>query len=220
MNIERIRKKLSHLKEITGGSYIDCGYMYDEVALLVYSLIKFYKPNVIIQTGHLWGKSALIGLEALTDGFTQTISNGFETEDQLSDVKYNKFVKNHKPEQVNPIFISIDPIFPVMAAKYKDGIEFLREQYPAFQFIKDSSHNALPKLEINSDRVLCIVDGDHTFGGCLQDLQNMNRFNPLLQIVDDTLFLDDCGDACLTFAKQQNKEATFFDLYNGICIIK
>ena len=43
--------------------------MCDEVAFLLYSMVKFTRPDVVVQMGHLWGKSALMVLEAMSDGF-------------------------------------------------------------------------------------------------------------------------------------------------------
>jgi hypothetical protein len=39
--------------------------MVDETCWLLHGLIRFYRPSLVIQTGHLWGKSALVVLEAL-----------------------------------------------------------------------------------------------------------------------------------------------------------
>ena len=66
--MEKLRKNLSRLKEITKASD-RTGWMNDDVSFFLYSLIKFYKPSLVLQIGHLWGKSACVALEALNDNF-------------------------------------------------------------------------------------------------------------------------------------------------------
>ena len=58
--------KVGILRQTTGGS-IGTGWMHDEVCWLLHGLIRFYRPTLVIQTGHLWGKSALVVLDALDD---------------------------------------------------------------------------------------------------------------------------------------------------------
>lgn len=47
------------LKSITGSSP-SVGWLCDGVSFLLYGLVKFYRPQLVVQTGHLWGKSAAV----------------------------------------------------------------------------------------------------------------------------------------------------------------
>ena len=89
MNVDRIRKNLENLKMITGASD-RTGWMIDDVSAYVYSMVKFYKPDLVLQIGHLWGKSACIVLEALTDDFL-TEENTFESGQLSGDKKFYEF---------------------------------------------------------------------------------------------------------------------------------
>ena len=61
-----LAQKVGILRKTTGGS-IGTGWMHDEVCWLLHGLIRFYRPSLVIQTGHLWGKSALVVLDALEE---------------------------------------------------------------------------------------------------------------------------------------------------------
>jgi hypothetical protein len=154
---------VQRLKQVTGASK-SCGWMYDEVAFLLYSMVKFYKPDLVIQTGHLWGKSACVVLEALTDGFLSD-RGGLEVTPQNSDQKFSTFVREHSPRpSPSARMISIDPWPHLMdvAAAY-DGVELLKRLYPGrFEFHKMKSGAFFEQFKENlaGQRVLGIVDGD------------------------------------------------------------
>ena len=213
---------VERLKRVTGASK-SCGWMFDEVAFLLYSLVKFYKPEVVIQTGHLWGKSACVVLEALTDGFLAE-RGGLETVEQNADKKFATFVKEHSPRpSAAPRMISIDPWPHLMdvAAPY-DGIELLKQLHPGrFEFHKMKSGDFFQqfKEDLRGQRVMGIVDGDHTPEGCLLDLENFARLNCMLILVDDTLWLPELKTTTETFAAKHGYNFLNLDLYNGVGVL-
>ncbi|XOB41508.1 MAG: hypothetical protein ACKKMS_02175 [Candidatus Nealsonbacteria bacterium] len=88
-------KRIRELRKISGGS-LNCGWMCDEIVFLLYSLVKVYKPELVIQTGHLWGKSICIVLDALTNGFLMG-DYSIEDREQNGDLKFLEFLKKNKP---------------------------------------------------------------------------------------------------------------------------
>ena len=77
-------QKVGILRKTTGGS-IGTGWMHDEVCWLLHGLIRFYRPSLVIQTGHLWGKSALVVLDALEE---HPLDRG-----GMGDASYAEFVR-------------------------------------------------------------------------------------------------------------------------------
>ena len=120
MELPRLQKRLTKLKKITGASD-RTGWMVDEVSLVVYSLIKFYKPSLVLQIGHLWGKSALVSLEALTDGFLMD-GERIEKGALSGDKKFLSFVKIKWPKNTKGKLLSVDA-FPY--CNLKKSITFL-----------------------------------------------------------------------------------------------
>jgi hypothetical protein len=221
--IDSLATNVERLKRITGASK-GCGWMYDEVAFLVYSLVKFYKPDLVIQTGHLWGKSACVILEALTDGFLAE-RGGLEVEPQDSDHKFSTFVREHSPQH-NPKsrMISIDPWPHLM--KVDDpygGIELLTKLYPGrFEFHKMKSGEFFAnhfKEDVSHLRLMGIVDGDHTPEGCLLDLENFGKLKAQVILVDDTNWLPELKPVTKKFADDAGYAFMNFEPYNGVAIL-
>lgn len=219
--IVRLRERVNLLREITGGSR-SCGWMFDETAFLLYGLVKFYKPQLVIQTGHLWGKSALFVLEALNDGlFTH---NFLEEKEQSADARFTRFVISHKPLVYSSQFISIDPN-PIDVPDWRKGIEQLRDWYDNFAFYEMTSdeffHENQEWLRSKSSgsRIMGIVDGDHSPQGCLNDLDNLGELNAGLIIVDDTIWLPQLGKVAKQFASSRGYQFLDFAFYNGVAIL-
>jgi hypothetical protein len=211
---------VERLKRVTGGGSKSCGWMFDEVAFLLYSLVKFYKPDLVIQTGHLWGKSACVVLEALTDGFLAG-RGGLEEVAQNADKKFATFVREHSPiSSAAPRMFSIDPWPHLMDIESAyDGVEMLKRQYPGqFEFFKMKSGQFFEefKQDISGLRLMGIVDGDHTPEGCLLDLKHFARLNAEAIVVDDTNWLPELKEVTVNFAREANYTLMNFDLYNGV----
>ncbi len=118
--------RLETLKSITGAS-TGCGWMVDDVAFLLYSLVKFYKPELVIQTGHLWGKSMFMVLEALTDGFLE--SSPIESSPVNADKVFSDFTASRSPRFGGKRAISMDPE-PMGVPHPVEGIDYLKKCYP------------------------------------------------------------------------------------------
>jgi cephalosporin hydroxylase len=219
--LPRLSKRINLLREITGGSQ-SCGWMFDELAFLMYGLVKFYKPKLVIQTGHLWGKSALVILEALNDDLF--VNTFLEEKEQNADPQFTKFVMTHKPLLSNSKFISIDPC-PLDVPKSDKGIEQLGNWYSNFAFYKMTSdcffRENLERLqsEFAESRVMGIVDGDHTAQGCFNDLENLFSLKAGLIVVDDTIWLPQLSLVAKNFASKREYHLLNLPFYNGIAIL-
>jgi|GEM_PF-1907791 len=218
--VQRVRT----LREMTGGS-LNCGWMCDEQAFLLYSLAKFYKPEVILQTGHLWGKSALVLTEAIHDGFLMGESS-IEPDIQNNHEKFSAFIKKNSPKRpLSYEFISIDPL-PRNVPHYREGVEYIRELHPNFTFhqlMSDEYFARVKRGELPSPkgkRIMGIVDGDHSYMGCLSDLKNMHALGVDLIIVDDTSWIPFLRRACATFARRNGYTFTNLPYYNGVGILR
>ena len=221
--VTALAASVERLKRVTGASK-SCGWMFDEVAFLVYALVKFHKPELVIQTGHLWGKSACVVLEALTDGFLGE-RGGLEQTPQDADRKFATFVREHSPRQTSPPrVISVDPWPHLMdvAAPY-DGVELLKRHYPGrFEFFKMKSGQFFEEFteDVSNLRVMGIVDGDHTPEGCLLDLKHFGRLRCGLILVDDTNWLPELRRVTESFAGEYGYDFLNLNLYNGLGVLQ
>jgi cephalosporin hydroxylase len=197
--------------------------MYDEQGLLIYSLVKYIKPEVVIQTGHLWGKSACFILEALSD----EILNAFVFEkSQESDKDYTGFVDRHRPtKQTAAKFISIDPFRSPerhTPPRWKEGVELLKEKYgDGFEFYHQTSDAFFNenREKYKGKHLLAVVDGDHSPAGLRRDLDNLDEMECKYIVVDDVLFLPHLGRVCEEFADQKGFAYAPINLYNGLGLL-
>jgi len=217
----RFPEAVSELRTLTGGS-LNCGWMYDEVAFFLYSLVKFYKPALIVQTGHLWGKSSCMMLEAITDGFLTNLAH-IEDKEQNADVAYSRFVQGNTPKpDSEPKVISVDP-GPFGVPHSARGIEYLQSRYKGiFEFHEILSaeffreHARKLRTQFRGRRVLGVVDGDHTAYGCIQDLMAMHDLGADLIFLDDVAWLPHLGNIGKTFARKYKYDLLYLPFYNGI----
>ena len=215
------------LRKITGGS-LSTGWMRDEVAFILYAFVKWFKPELVIQTGHLWGKSAIIATEALYDGFLTGGATGLtiENEPQEGDKKAADFTAINSPRPaLAPKFISIDP-HPKNVPQAEAGIRYLKSLYgDSFEFHQMSSFDffqtrtAQLQKDFHGTRILGIVDGDHSWAGCMADLTHLAKLGAQLIFVDDTLWLPHLGRAAREFARRENYNLLDLSLYNGIGVL-
>ncbi len=223
MDIPRFKKRLAKLKEITKASD-RTGWMVDEVAFHIYSLVKFYKPSLIIQIGHLWGKSALFLLEALTDGF---LMDGERIEEGVlsGDKKFLSFVKTQWPKVKSGKLISVDA-FPY--GDWKQGIAYLEKLYGKnrFEFVVEKSDNFFEnrsdaiKKKYYGKTILGVVDGDHSYNACLNDLIGMAKLDASHIIVDDLKWIPHIQKACNDFVHAHPEYyLSIFLVYNGLAVL-
>jgi hypothetical protein len=198
--------------------------MYDEVALLLYSLIKFYQPELIIQIGHLWGKSAMIALEGINDGFLGE-GSGIDDQEQNADKAFSNFVLEHRPvPNAKAKLLSIDPA-PLAVPNSAAGIDYLRQLHLNFEFHQMLSskffeeNSETIKSNHANQRIMGIVDGDHTWEGCLEDLENLAALNAQMILVDDTIWLPYLGRVARAFARRHGYDVLNLSLHNGVTLL-
>lgn len=223
MNIPRLRKRLAKLKEITKASD-RTGWMIDELAFLLYALVKFYKPNLVIQIGHLWGKSAVFLLEALTDGFLMDRER-IEEGTLSGDKKFLSYVKSRWPKVRRGKLISVDA-FPY--GNWKQGIAYLEGDYGKnrFEFVVEKSakffedRGDVIRKKYSGKTILGVVDGDHSYESCMNDLVSMAKLDAVHIIVDDLMWLPHIRKVCIEFVRTHPAYTlSTFLAYNGLAIL-
>lgn len=216
-------KHIRELRERTGAS-TSIGWMYDEPAFLLYALVKWYKPELVIQTGHLWGKSAMVVLAALRDGFLMSEEGMLEPE-QEADKTLRGFVAVNRPEPPSrPKVISIDPQ-PKGVPNSDAGVRYLKEYDPDFEFHQMKSSEFFGKhaerlgREFQGRRIMGIVDGDHTWEGAMTDLEELSRIGAGLIIFDDMTWLPHLRRAAGEFARRRRYEFLNLPFFTGMGIL-
>lgn len=209
---------VAELKRITGGS-LECGWMCDEVADFVASLVRFYKPELVIQTGHLWGKSAAVILEALTSESGHDPVEG--------DKLFAQFVADRRPVANGKLIsklISIDPN-PMGVPNWRAGVEFLKERFPnRFIFHNTTSTDffSWPRpltLVGMKQRLMGLVDGDHTDDGCAADIHALADRGAGVIIVDDVLWIPSLAKVARGIATRRGYDYQQHSIYNGIAVL-
>jgi cephalosporin hydroxylase len=172
-----IQQRITELRKVSGGSS-NVGWMHDEVCWLLFGLIRFYRPSLVIQTGHLWGKSALVALEALRNEF-------LDPDRTMGDPQYAEFVERHSPMRVKGRLLSIDP------QPNEASVKWLKERYPNFAFYAGSSQQYFQNGQKHpiKGRLFGIVDGDHTEQGAFSDLKSLAKLGAGMILLDDTSWI-------------------------------
>lgn len=201
---------IKELKQVTGGSD-RAGWMCDGVCSLLYALVQFYRPELVIQTGHLWGKSALVILMALTDPLLAS-----EPEcDRGTDENPRKYELEHFPLPCRGKLISIDPVLD------DSGVKWLRAHYDNVEIERIRSqewfdqHASLYK----GLRVMGVVDGDHEPEPCRADLEGLAIMQAGLIFVDDTSLIQHIERVAREFAAVHNYGFVNLPWYNGVGIL-
>lgn len=217
---EKLSKNINYIKNVMNASD-RTGWIVDDVAFFLYSMIKFYKPDLVIQIGHLWGKSSVVVCEAMSDGF---LHDNFIERGKLSgDEKFFDFVTKNKPEKKEKInFISIDA-YPY--GNWEQAIKFLENEYNFFEFINSKSEDffsnkqKIEQLKNEYKTIFGIVDGDHSYDGCYSDIQNLINMNTTVIFVDDTKWIPHIEKACRDAAEKNNYKFINHGIYNGIGVL-
>lgn len=202
---------IEDLKRITGAS-TNCGWICDEVAWFIHSLVRFHRPELVIQTGHLWGKSAAAILEAFTD------CEPLELTQQNADVKFAEFVERGRPRPKAQKLISIDPE-PMGVPHWPSGIDYLRALWgESFEFRQQTSQEFFRDFTTDAS-LMGFVDGDHTDRGCEDDMRSLAKLGAKAIIVDDILWLPSLQYVVKDFADANGYGVSIHKVYNGIAVL-
>lgn len=186
--------------------------MCDEVAAFITALVRFHRPEVVIQTGHLWGKSSL----AVLEGFD--LAEPLEGTPRGGDVAFTAFVEKNRPIPSTQKLISIDPL-PMDVPHSGRGVLWLQERYgSAFEFHKCKSTDFFRTFKTDK-RLMGIVDGDHTDDGCKRDIESLAALNATAIIVDDTLWLPSLKHVARSAAARLGYTFAHHAVYNGIAVL-
>lgn len=210
MNLPRIQSTIATLKG-TIDPRACCGWMRDEVCLLLYSLVAFYRPSLVIQIGHLWGKSAAVILEAMRDETVFEERNGADSGDQV----FRKFVDARTPTTKTGIVMSLDPNPQCEAVTV-----LMQEHGEAFQFVPMTSDEFFREYAVPEGlTILGIVDGDHSPAACCRDIENLAKVGAKVIVVDDTLWLPDLCTVAKDAAARLGYSFQNHPVYNGVGVL-
>jgi hypothetical protein len=217
-----LEQTVSILKELTRPTD-QTGWMCDEVAFLLYALVKFQRPQLVIQTGHHWGKSAAVVCEALSDGFLDS-GQLIESDPMRGDAKFTAYLQAHAPARGPWRMVSVDPGPPV--ADSDAGVRYLTERYRGcFQFVQAKSADFFlsamwEELVAGAGgcRALAVVDGDHAEDVARADLEAVDRLRPLI-FLDDTSWAPHLAEVAAAFAAERKYATIELPLYNGVTVL-
>lgn len=217
MNIKRLIGNVEKLKEYQKDKSYYCNWMKDGLAYFVYSLVLLYKPDVVVHTGFLWGKSSAFILEALN-----SVETPIESDIYGRDVDCTDFVNKNTPSAKAGKLIAVDP--NIFSLDTKSATELLESQFD-FEFYNMKStdyfeiHSASLLNSYNGKTILGVVDGDHTDTGCMLDLVNLHNIGCRIMLVDDTSWLPNLNKVCIEFAEAHNYMYNNYDLYSGLGVL-
>lgn len=212
-----MNKNLSQMIELINitGTSTGCGWLHDEPAKLLQAIINYSKPEIVIQTGHLWGKSALIILQSLDEMYTEQV------EVQNAHALFESFVKTNTPSRPSnpPILHSIDP-YCLHVPNAKKGIDYLEINYPNFKFFFTKSSDYFKNISFDkSKRIMGFVDGDHSYLGAYEDMVNLALLKAQVIVLDDTSWIPYLKRAAIRIARIYDYSMSEFPYYNGTIIL-
>ena len=210
-----LRATVKELGDVTGKSD-SCGWMFDEVAWLLHAFVIFIRPEIVIQTGHLWGKSACMILHALR------YQMEIEGNTPQGDAAFDTFVHSRIAER--PSFgqlISVDP-----GGYAKGGYDWLTEHFPGqFKHYQITSADFFEaegkrlKDEYAGKEVFGVVDGDHSIEGCRKDLLALIELGARVIFVDDTEWLKELCDVSREVATANGYQFINLNYLNGVALL-
>jgi hypothetical protein len=213
--VDNLKEQIKHLKSLAMQRDFDCGWMRDETINLICAIIDYYKPDVVIHTGFLWGKSTACILNTVTK---KTIL--LEPDNQYRDKNFNHFVDTHTPKTTFHHLLVTDP--NMFDLDIDSAYEYLENEYPgSVVCYKLKSQDFFLNVDDiqNSQCLIGIIDGDHTKEGCLNDLVNLHNLGANVLMVDDTLWLPYLDELCREFARENNYDYTNYALYSGLGVL-
>lgn len=205
------------LKKMTGSSQ-QVGWMCDPVAFFLYGLVKLMCPQLVIQTGHLWGKSAAVICEALADGAV------LEEDGQRGDPEFAAFMDGAQLRQGPWQVVSVDQGPPV--PDWQAGVSWLAQRYgPSFRFVRAGTGPFFRSpswqeltAQFAGQRVLAVLDADHTWEGARLELDAVSALRPVI-FLDDTRWVPFLGVVAGDFAAGHDYAVTEFPWHNGIALL-
>jgi len=215
--MNNLSNDIAYLKSLTVGKDYHCGWMNDETLGLLTGLIKFYKPEIVIHTGFLWGKSSAFVLNALAELPIE------ESPETSTDQTFYNFTLSNAPKRSLYRVIAIDN--NMFNLEVDDAASYLADSYGDFILCMGSSHDFFEsnKEELKNlprtGSIFGIVDGDHTAEGCMKDLVDMDYVGANVLIVDDTMWLPYLDTVCRDFAEKYNYSYMNHRLHSGLGVL-
>lgn len=182
-----IQEQIDELKKITGSSQLT-GWVKENVAHFLSGFVRYADVNLVVNIGHLWGKSALMFCDAMFN------EKNFETNWDVGDPTFvGHTIKSTNPSNVREVH-SVDPLLQPPQWRPPNAIEgtkYINGLYPNFTF-----HHMKSDAFFDSgfdfskyNRKLIFIDGDHTYEGALRDVKNAVKYKFDFIIIDDTSFI-------------------------------
>ena len=184
--MKELQKKIDQLKIITGASK-KTGWIKDNVAFYLWGLVKLYDPDLVLNIGHLWGKSSMIFCDAMFG------NHKLESEYDVGDHEFKNFVERGSIQYSKKKVFSVDPhTHPAghRPLNCEGGVKFISETYKDFVFFKKRSQDFLLESDFSAyKRKFAFIDGDHSYEGARRDVELCREHGFDCIVVDDTEYI-------------------------------
>ncbi len=187
MPVTKINREVQKLKEITGSS-AKTGWVKENVAHLLSGFVRYADVNLVVNIGHLWGKSALVFCDAMFNN--RDFENNWDPGDEPFSAHSKRNTNDSDIREVHSVDPLIQPLGHRPLHAHPEGTDFIKKCYPGFTFHNEKSDLFFLTFDFAPyKRKMIFIDGDHSYEGALRDCQNAIKNNFDFIIIDDTSYI-------------------------------
>jgi len=158
MPVTKINREVQKLKKITGSSE-KTGWVKENVAHLLSGFVRYADVNLVVNIGHLWGKSALVFCDAMFNN--RDFEDNWDPGDDPFSTHSRRNTNDSEIREVHSVDPLIQPLGHRPLHAHPEGTDFIKSCYPGFTFHNEKSDLFFLTFDFAPyKRKMIFIDGD------------------------------------------------------------